>query len=126
MTQRTGYFVKNVSFMAPFDIDEVLQVSSAHCDSQGNLYLGFDGAAIWPSEYFTEVVVAEAYDDSVTTYELPEPTIEITRKEYLALLDAEMWWHAALLGNVRDFCGWPDIMEHYLALKKEEKEMVND
>lgn len=127
MINRIGYFVRCIDPDHPrFFLDECLEVTSVSADCN-KVLLGFDNnRTMWDADKFEEITVHQTYsNDSVTVYEAPEPTIEITRKEYLALLDAEMWWHSALLGNVRDFCGWPDIMEHYLALKKEEKENIN-
>ncbi len=128
MINRTGYYVKVIREGSRFEMGEVLQVSTVSADPQGNLRLGFDNnLPIWDANLFEEILVHQTYsNDSVIVYEAPEPTIEITRKEYLALLDAEMWWHSALLGNVSDYCGWSDIMSHYMQLRKEEKESLNE
>lgn len=124
---RTGYLVRCITHSTRFDVNEILEVTSVSSQPNGKLLLGLDGnLPIWDSINFEEVQVYAASDDSMVVWEPPEPTIEITRKEYLALLDAEMWWHSALLGNVRDYCGWSDIVEHYQQIKKEEKGMVND
>ncbi len=123
MTTRTGYFVRALDDYFVFEKGDIMQVVSVSASPLGAVLLGFgEDGAVWDASAFEEIEIHDSYQEGVVKYEAPEPTIEITRKEYLALLDAEMWWHSALLGNVRDYCGWSDVVAHYLQLRKEEKE----
>ena len=124
--KRIGYWVRAIDSATPYHEGTILQVVSASC-SDGVLLLGFaDDDSMWRAEHFEQIAVYKTYDDAVVTYEAPDATIEVSKREYNMLLDMEMWVHAALLGGVRDFCGWSDIVEHYLQLKKESREYTDE
>lgn len=124
MNTRTGYFVKCINpRYTPFEMNEVLQVSSVQALPSGLLLLGFDNQSpAWYAECFEEVVVHSMYSDSVVVYEKPEETVEVARSELNQLLKDAQWLRALYTTNVRDWCGWSDAVEEFKRLEKENLE----
>lgn len=110
---KSGCYVK--------DKNMVYQIKAVRAEPDGKVLLNLDGflPSQWASASNYEFLeVHPSYVDDSWQPPVPDE-VTISRAEYNELLKADMWWTAALLSKVNDWCNFDSIIDNYKMLEKE-------